>query len=129
MSSKTLDDAHHLFFQDYKFGLEDRAFLEYIAYHLYDGASKSKPVTETIRESLRNLTAHPGFTAQYGLLVNKVAGSPSEAKAGHDVPTWQHVNEHISLTGQSGLTYATISMCNGPKPDNGRKGETFPPLS
>jgi hypothetical protein len=106
MSKRAINDAHHLLFSDYKFPLEDKAFLEKIAYHYYSGNGHSRRVTETIRETLRIMTSHPGFVAQYAVNLKK-SSTP-------DFTLFDTVHEHVAFIGQEGLTYATLVMTSGP---------------
>lgn len=109
MSLKTSGDVHHLLFQDYKFNLENTAFLEQIAYLYYSINSGAKHVTETIRDTMRVFTAFPGFRSQYSLSVGKnITGQYGRSAAS------EHVSEHISFIGQKGLTFATLTLSNGP---------------
>jgi hypothetical protein len=106
MSKQNQGNAHHLLFQDYKFPLADRDFLDSIAFIHYDGAARSKRVSETIRETLRNMCAFPGFRAQYALHVADSDASPH---------AWRQVIEHATLIGQQALPFATIQLKNGPR--------------
>jgi plasmid stabilization system protein ParE len=105
MSKQNQGNAHHLLFQDYKFPLADRDFLDTIAFIHYDGAARSKRVSETIRETLRNMCAFPGFRAQYALHVTDSDASPH---------AWRQVIEHATLIGQQALPFAAIQLKNGP---------------
>jgi hypothetical protein len=103
MSHKT--DAHHLRFNDYKFPLEDRAFLDKIAFMKYDGAGKSKRLTDAIRETLRILTAFDGFRANYSLTT-----SPSDTSKN----AMSLVQETVTAVGQDETPFFSLHMLNGP---------------
>lgn len=105
MSLKTSGDAHHLLFQDYKFNLENTAFLEQIAYLYYSVGSGAKRVTETIRETMRVFTSYPKFRSTYSVIV----GKSDDSQHG-----WHTVSEHLSFIGQNGMAFATLAMSNGP---------------
>lgn len=112
MSKKNHGNAHNLLFQDYKFPLEDRAFLDTIAFSHYDGAGKGKRLSDQLRETLRVLTSYPGFKAQYALHVNDAMVPP---KVDGDKPyEFCLVREQIALLGQDNLPFATIAIENGP---------------
>jgi hypothetical protein len=110
-------DTHHLLFQDYKFPLVDRDFLDRMALHVYDGASRSKRVTDAIRETLRILTAYSGFQAQYSLASNmaELPRSQEDVAKGKPVVTYRQVHEHIALVGQDTLPFAVLDIVNGPR--------------
>lgn len=112
MSTKNHGNTHNLLFQDYKFPLEDRAFLDTIAFSHYDGAGKGKRLSDQLRETLRVLTAYPGFKAQYAVHVTDASITPKEI--GAKLYEFRSVREHIALLGQKDLPFAVIEILNGP---------------
>lgn len=113
MSKTNHGNTHNLLFQDYKFPLEDRHFLDGIAFMHYDGVGRGKHLAEQIRETLRVLTAYPGFRAQYAVHVTD-ATIPAQ-KEGEKPFAWRSVNEQIVLLGQKALPFTAISISNGPR--------------
>lgn len=97
-------DAHHLLFNDYKFPLEDIAFLDKLAFNHYEGVAKSKRVTDAIRDMLRTLVAY-SVQVKYALSVTPVA-VPGPA-------TVTQVSERVDLVGQDDKSYLSINMING----------------
>jgi len=97
-------DSHHLLFKDYKFPLEDRSFLDKLAFNHYEGVAKSKRVIDALHDMLRTLVAY-SVQVRYGLSVTPVA-VPGPA-------TVTQVSERADLVGQDDKIYLSINMING----------------
>ncbi len=106
-------DAHHLNFKDYKFPLEDRAFLDKIAFIHYDGAAKSKRVSDAIRETLRILTAYNGFVAHYDVSATVKFMSKPLGDGTSTVVELHQVSERIGFIGQDKKGFGQLNLLNG----------------
>jgi hypothetical protein len=106
-------DAHHLNFKDYKFPLEDRAFLDKIAFIHYDGAAKSKRVSDAIRETLRILTAYNGFVAHYDVSATVKFMSKPLGDGTSTVVELHQVSERIGFIGQDKKGFGQLNLING----------------
>jgi hypothetical protein len=102
MSQKNQGNSHNLLYQDYQFPLEDRKFLDDVAYHIY--SVPAKRLTDAIRETLRILT---NFKVKIQYALHVTDSSPQ-------TDAWRVVNEHIALIGQHDLPFVTIEIANGP---------------
>lgn len=106
-------DSHHLHFKDYKFPLEDRSFLDKIAFIHYDGAAKSKRVSDTIRETLRILTAYSGFQAHYSVSTTTKFMSKPLGDNTSTVVELHQVSERVDLVGQDKRGFGQLNLLNG----------------
>jgi hypothetical protein len=106
-------DAHHLQFKDYKFPLEDRAFLDKVAFIHYDGAAKSKRVSDAIRETLRILTAYNGFQAHYSVSSTVKIGTKPLDNGNLGLIEQHQVSERVDLVGQDKKGFGQLNLING----------------